>query len=459
MLKRILAVIMVSCLFPVLAYAATWTLYTAAKTAGGALQVNGNTPQNSSNGIKVTYFQTGVPATVTVTPNAGYAITQVDYNGVITANPTETTYTVSGPNVQNVFAWFAVKRFSITSSVAGGVGGTVSPASFTNLVPGSTFTSARTVIFTPESVAYKVSGITGIPTGAAMSPADPVEGQSVAVTFPPGFVISSNIVLVGTFTAQNPIANAGATQSAIIGTNITLNGTGSISGSAGIYSYSWAQLSGPAVTLLNADTALPGFTPTTAGTYRFSLTLMPGGSTASTTVNISDSLATLARTLCYNCHYNALVGVASNVFGNWSSSGHKAKGVLCTGCHINADTSHSGQIKKGSVNKTTFDYTSAEFGSGSFCVTCHNPAIVTDFAASRHSLRAGSASCGFCHVKGVHNPVATCTDCHKTDNSYGLEWPPAAFTFHSSFTGSTNVCKVCHTTHNPKVLSIKTSCP
>jgi hypothetical protein len=207
------------------------------------------------------------------------------------------------------------------------------------------------------------------------------------------------------------------------------------------------------------------FTPTVVGTYTFTLTVT-GGSTASTTVTVSPvvvytDIVETARALCQKCHIDANKGITTNVFGKWSSSGHKAKGVICYQCHVGNDTGgHPGILRKGTVSSSTFNYNFASVGSGNYCVSCHSPAIVTDFAASRHSIRAGSASCGFCHVQGVHNPVATCTDCHKADNTYGLEWPPAAFTFHSSFADSANnVCKTCHTTHNPKVLSIKTSCP
>lgn len=461
MLKRVLTLIIISCFFPVIAYSATWSLATSAKTPGGTVQVNSNIPQTSANSTKITYFQVGIPATVKVTPSTGYIITQVDYNGTIIVNPTETLYAVNGPSPQNVFAWFAVKRFSITSSVAGNVGGTVSPNSIANLIPDTGLTTVKTVTFTPESASYKLSSITGVPAGAVQNPADPVEGQPVAVIFPVGFSVASNIVLVGTFTTQNPIANAGNSQSSITGSTVTLNGTGSIPGGAGISSYAWTQISGPAaVTIANADAAQASFTPTVAGSYRFSLTLLPGGSTSSTTINVSGSYSDLARTTCYDCHSAAGVGVATNVFGNWSSSGHKTKGVVCASCHVGADSGgHPSLISRGSVSKTTFDFNYASAGSGNFCVTCHNPSIITDFAASKHSIRAGSAACSFCHVLGAHNPKAACTDCHTTDNAYGLEWPPAAFTFHSNFTGSGNVCKVCHTTHNPKVLSIKTSCP
>jgi predicted CxxxxCH...CXXCH cytochrome family protein len=194
------------------------------------------------------------------------------------------------------------------------------------------------------------------------------------------------------------------------------------------------------------------FIPTVGGTYSFSLKLMPGGSTAATTVTVYESLPGLVRDKCYNCHSAAGIGVATNVFGNWSSSGHKAKGVVCSQCHVGADTGgHPGVIRSGSVSTTTFNYAGSA-GSGNFCVTCHNPAIVTEFAASKHSTRAGSASCSFCHVGGVHNPNAACVDCHNPGSPYGLPWPPTGLEFHNDYSG-TNLCANCHNRHNPKVVT------
>ncbi|MDD2899812.1 MAG: hypothetical protein PHI31_14000 [Desulfuromonadaceae bacterium] len=335
-----------------------------------------------------------------------------------------------------------------------------SPSGVTGLTYGTVFSTPKVFTFTPSSSSYAVSSITGIPAEAVQNPATPLAGQSVTVTFPAGYTVTSSVALSGTFTAQIPIANAGNPQTAFMNSTVVLDGSSSVPGVSGISSYQWSQVSGPAVTLLNANSVQASFIAESPGTYSFSLTLMPGGSTSTTAVSVFDSYAVAARSQCYNCHIAASVGVTSNVFGNWSSSGHKSKGVLCARCHVGADTGgHPGRIVSGSVSPITFDFNYASAGSGNFCVTCHTPSILTDFAASKHSIRAGAASCSFCHVQGVHNPKAACTECHKIDNAYGLVWPPAGLTFHSSFTGSENVCKVCHTTHNPKVLSIKTSCP
>jgi predicted CxxxxCH...CXXCH cytochrome family protein len=188
------------------------------------------------------------------------------------------------------------------------------------------------------------------------------------------------------------------------------------------------------------------FIPTVVGTYIFSLTVT-GGSTANITVTVTNDLVGAIRTACYNCHAASGIGTSQNVFGKWSSSSHKSKGVVCSKCHVGADTGgHPGQVGSGSVSEINFNYTGAT-GSSNFCVTCHNPAIVTDFAASKHFIRAGSASCSYCHVGGVHNPNAACIDCHNPGNSQGLPWPPAGLEFHNTYTG-TNRCTECHNQHS-----------
>lgn len=456
MFKSLLTIFSLMYLVPLTAHA--WSLNTWAKTGGGFIVARDGPPQSSVNSSVYKNYTTSQPFTVSVTANPGYTISRVIYN-TVTDTSGQTSYSVQGPNAQSVYAYFSAQPLTVTASAD--ASGTAIPASLSNIYFGTILYSARKFTFTPVVPTAKVVSIAGVPIGATVSSALPAAaGTQVTVILPTGFTFSSNIALNATFFAP-PTAKTVASQSVMLGNTTTLDGSSSL-GSPDFYS--WTQIFGPGfpATKAIADNT-PGaqvpFTPAVAGVYKFALTVT-GGSTASTTVTVYDDIVAFARTGCVDCHFAAGKGIASNVFGNWSSSGHKTKGIYCVQCHVGNDSGgHPGKLTKNSVSASTFDFNFASTGSGNFCVTCHSPAILTDFAVSKHSIRAGSASCSFCHVLGVHNPDAVCRECHKPENMYGLEWPPAAFTFHSSFTEITNVCKGCHTTHNPKILSIKTSCP
>ena len=115
--------------------------------------------------------------------------------------------------------------------------------------------------------------------------------------------VKGSATVTGTFAIVG--ANAGPSQTVLAGTPVTLNG----SASTGATSYAWTQDSGPAtVTLSGADTSQATFTaPATLGNYLFRLTIN-GGSSSTTSVYVTDSLAQPARTQCENCHATQGVG-------------------------------------------------------------------------------------------------------------------------------------------------------
>ncbi|WP_054112775.1 PKD domain-containing protein [Marinagarivorans algicola] len=92
-----------------------------------------------------------------------------------------------------------------------------------------------------------------------------------------------NAVLIDSASTENsaPVANAGLDKTRMAFEPITLNGTRSqdpdtlITGNVAL-NYVWEQTAGPAITLQNAHTATPTFTPTKAGVYTFALTVDDG---------------------------------------------------------------------------------------------------------------------------------------------------------------------------------------
>ena len=71
--------------------------------------------------------------------------------------------------------------------------------------------------------------------------------------------------------ASPPIANAGPSQSGMPAGTVTLNGSGSYDPLGEALTYAWSQISGPAVTISNANQAIATFTGVAGQTYQFML--------------------------------------------------------------------------------------------------------------------------------------------------------------------------------------------
>jgi hypothetical protein len=95
-----------------------------------------------------------------------------------------------------------------------------------------------------------------------------------------------------------PTAKAGPEQAVVTGAAVTLDGSGSTSGTPGLITYQWALTSKPtgsAATLAGATTARPTFTADVAGTYDARLVVQEGGaSSAPDSVRITCGTGNLA---------------------------------------------------------------------------------------------------------------------------------------------------------------------
>ena len=451
MLKKIIIVATMLCALPVLANA--WTLSTRVKSQGGSMQSPNSSNQIVTDGLISDSYTTTLPLTVTVTPDPGMSISLLELNGLIQtlADPTAVyTTTVSGPSNQSVYATFAQTNYTL--SAVAGANGSVSPTtSYTNVHNGLQ-SPAKTFIFTPAS-GYNVQGITFpyhvLDTDYQLF--DAATSASVTLPAATGVRVKVNIVNVNrsaTLTSSFSTigANAGPNQTVLAGGPVILDG----SASNGATTYAWTQVSGPVtVSLSGANTSQATFiAPSTTGNYKFTLTINGGSSSSTTTVFVTDSIAMGARGQCENCH--STVGVGAGIFANWSSSVHKTNAVVCYKCHVGANTGgHPGTpiLDSSTVNDKTFNYVST---GTNFCITCHDPSIPADFAASVHVAPAGAASCSFCHAN-VHYVNAACVNCHTPGNPYGLPWPPTGLAFHNDYTG-TNLCVNCHKLHNPGIV-------
>lgn len=102
----------------------------------------------------------------------------------------------------------------------------------------------------------------------------------------------------GTPANQPPVANAAITGPGTVGNAHTLDGTASNDPDAGpsAMTYAWTQTAGPTVTISGASTATASFTPTSAGSYTFQLTVDDGADTDSDTVSINITDPTMGMT-------------------------------------------------------------------------------------------------------------------------------------------------------------------
>ena len=87
-----------------------------------------------------------------------------------------------------------------------------------------------------------------------------------------------------------PTANAGPDQSVAAGATVTLAGSGNDpDGGPSPLSFAWTQVSGPSVTINNANQATASFNAATAATYVFQLAVSDGAATATDQVSVTAS--------------------------------------------------------------------------------------------------------------------------------------------------------------------------
>ena len=132
-------------------------------------------------------------------------------------------------------------------------------------------------------------------------------------------LIVRNVKSANTVTA--PLANAGNDQTVVVGTPITINGVGSDAEGESL-TFNWQQTGGPAVSLSGSGSSR-AFTPTSIGTYEFTLKVTdPGGlfGEDSVIITVTDPATPNNQTPTANAGSDQTVRTGTNVTLNGSGT-------------------------------------------------------------------------------------------------------------------------------------------
>jgi hypothetical protein len=443
MIKRALTIGAFVVAVPALTFAASWTLNTWVKSSGGVMVSRNNANQTSANGSVFKSYTTHAVLPYSVNANNGYTISNLTVNGAtVGAASGQTTYNgnAQGMSAQSVYASFIATTYTETATASSG--GTVTPASIRPVYLG-TQTYPQYFTFSPSS-GYSLSALTITNATATCSTDGGSTYGSCSASYAANTTvkvkissISGNVTLNGAF-AGPPVANAGATQTSLVGQSTTLSG--SASSGTGPYTYLWSQTGGPVSVTYTAGPAAATakfVAPSTPGLYTFNLKVTDSASNFandSTNVNVTASTASAAYSQCTFCHNNNNVGgagAAIALYNNWSTSIHsRSTHAICSSCHYGTlDGSHPGSVSKGTVTSDTFVTTVPGVVGGNgvvlnqgdiFCTSCHR----APYAIPHPTNLNTGITCAKCHTDAIGQNSGTgdahsiqglpkCIECHS----------------------------------------------
>jgi hypothetical protein len=191
-----------------------------------------------------------------------------------------------------------------------------------------------------------------------------------------------------------PVADAGPNQVGVAPGTITLNGSGSYDPDGGSLTYNWEQISGPSVTISNANAAVATFPASANQTYYFRLTVKDtAGLQASATTTVSTGAGTGVQITSFTANpTNIQAGQTATL--SWTVAGATSVSISPGIGSVNAQ---SGSTQVSPQQTTTYTLT-ASGPNGSVNATAvvavggGTPPQIVRFEASPLTIQPGQQS-------------------------------------------------------------------
>ncbi len=238
-------------------------------------------------------------------------------------------------------------------------------------------------------------------------------------------------------TILDPVADAGADQSACPGSSVTIGGTPSGSGGQGALTYSWT----PSVSLSSGTAANPTASPSATTTYVLSVTDSSGCTVVDTTVvtvgSIASNFLIADTTICANDNITLDAG-AGNSFV-WSNGATTQTITVGSGTFSVAVDNGSGCLSIDTVVVAAAAEVTI-LGNGTFCQQAGDT-LTADISCASYQSNTGAttqsiivSSSGFYSVTVVDGNGCTSLD---TFSIVAIPAPTAAFSFSVGAAGLT----------------------
>jgi hypothetical protein len=260
-----------------------------------------------------------VNPTFTADKAGNYVLSLIVNDGALNSSSRSMSVTASTANIAPVANAGSAQNVVVGATV------TLNGAGSTD-ANGDSITYAWTVVSKPSSSSAALTNATTVnPTFVA----DAAGSYVFRLIVNDGTLSSTASTVTVTASTSNiaPVANAGAAQSVVTGSTVTLDGTASNDANGDAITYSWSIISKPSgssATLSSTTASKPTFVATTAGSYVIGLTVSDGTvSSNSSTVTVTASNANLAPVAYAGWGANVYVGapVTLNGTGSYDPNG------------------------------------------------------------------------------------------------------------------------------------------